>query len=443
MALLQCAECYKKFSSDLSRCPECGWVPGLYDRSGGPESNVTLDAGQPVSPPARSSSDVARAGSAGLYGRNDVPESNVTLRDLRPNIILAGRYTLIEKLGSGGFGEVWKARDTVSGVPVAIKLLRSDIAGNDDEFERMRENFQKVHALHHPRIAAHLVFDRDGQNYMVVLEFVEGATLTKYWNAAWRNRPTAERVKEALRLAAQVAEGLDFAHERGVVHRDIKPDNIMVASVTKVTPQGRQTVNEAKILDFGLAADIQASMSLRGANAANDMSGTPQYMAPEQWRGRTPRSQTDQYALALIVYWQIGGRPPFTGDREILRTCSLLEQPEPLEELSEEQNAALLRALAKEPKARFATCAEFIVVMKGDGTTRQKAEAERIAAEEKARVAAVEAETARRKTAERVFVGQVVAILRGHENTVYSAAFSPGNTSATCSSVLEKRGRGT
>jgi len=189
------------------------------------------------------------------------------------------RYELIEQLGAGGFGSVYRARDTVAKIDVAIKVLPPMISAVPEELENVRANFAIVSKLHHQNIAQlmHLhkveipnpasqellrVFPG---SYFVVMEYVPGSTLSN-----WRKQFSDNKVpyNKAVEICAKVAEALDFAHTEHVIHRDIKPSNIMITSDEKV-----------KVLDFGLAAEIRSSMS-RVSKEQIDTSGTRPYMAP-------------------------------------------------------------------------------------------------------------------------------------------------------------------
>ena len=283
------------------------------------------------------------------------------------------RYELLAKAGAGGFGMVFRARDTVAGIEVAIKLLPADLAHDPGELEKVRKNFALIKNLVHTHIAGidylHEVREADARSrelvgvspgdYLVVMEYVPGASLAE--------RPEGNMpVARALELCRQIADALDYAHSRKIIHRDIKPSNI------QIDPDG-----QVKVLDFGLAAEIRHSLS-RLSKKATDSSGTRPYMAPEQWRGEVQEAPADQYALAVLCHELISSRVPLHGvfgcdDDGVMRGAVLNEAPEPLAELSKKQNRALLRALAKDPSARFACCADFIAAMQGGKVPRRAA----------------------------------------------------------------------
>ena len=279
------------------------------------------------------------------------------------------QYELVRELGGGGFGTVYLAKDTVAGIEVAVKGLPPVIKSNAEEIERIRENFALVSRLHHPYIAAalHLQLARDVRyndeaareklrvmpgDTLMVMEYAPGVTLSK-----WRRQFPGRKVplEQAVQLVWQIAQALDYAHEQHILHRDVKPSNIMV----ETKPDGEVV---ARLLDFGLAAEIRSSVS-RVSQEVRDTSGTRPYMAPEQWAGRKQGPATDQYALAALLCELLTGEVPFasvfeTGDPVVMMTavCNRdVELPAGCP-----RQAALRRALAKDPARRFASCMEFV-----------------------------------------------------------------------------------
>ncbi len=306
------------------------------------------------------------------------------------------QFELVRELGGGGFGVVYLARDTVAGIEVAVKGLPPLVKNNADELERIRENFALVSRLHHPNIAAALhlhpaqavSYAQEGVRQalrvlpgdtLMVMAFAPGVTLSR-----WRKQFPEGRVPvpQALEVCRQVAAALDYAHGERVVHRDVKPSNVMVE--TRGKDEGRRMKAESgaassfiphpsalnvRVLDFGLAAEIRSSLS-RVSQEKGDTSGTRPYMAPEQWAGRRQDGRTDQYALAALFHELVSGAVPFasafdTGDPVIMERAVVGRAPEPLAGLTKAQNAALLRGLAKGPAERFATCGEFVGALGG------------------------------------------------------------------------------
>ena len=287
------------------------------------------------------------------------------------------RYVLVAKLGQGGFGAVYRARDTIAGVDVALKSLPPLVAHNPDEFEQVRANFQLVEKLSHTHIAGLRVLHRIEQmdaaadqllglmagDYLVVMEYVPGVTLRKWWRQFEDGQVPVE---QALAVCGQIAEALDYAHSKRVVHRDIKPGNIMVATAA----DGRI---ECKVLDFGLAAEIRSSLS-RVSREVGDTSGTRPYMAPEQWAGKSQGPATDQYALAVLFHELVSGAVPFasafeTNDPMIMGNVVRVEGVSALATLRSSQNRALQRGLAKAPEECCDSCRSLVGALSaGAGT---------------------------------------------------------------------------
>ena len=318
---------------------------------------------------------------------DDEPASPPTERTMRGgDPATLGRidhYDLLCKLGGGGFGVVYLARDSVSGIEVAIKTLHPLLKHNAEEMDLLREKFKLVHGLTHPNIAKalviHLVRDIDirddsarselklaSGDSVMVMDYAPGVTLSK-----WRRQFPDGIVPFdlAIELGRQIASALDYAHDEKIVHRDIKPANIMVETL-----EGGRV--RARLLDFGFAAEIRSPMS-RVSTEACDTSGTRPYMAPEQWLGRRQDGRADQYALACVLYELLSGEPPFagvfeTGDPMIMMATVKGETPEAIENTDSATNAALLRALAKAPKDRFPSCAAFVDALGGADAALEK-----------------------------------------------------------------------
>ena len=294
------------------------------------------------------------------------------------------QYDIIRKLGGGGFGVVYLVRDTLSNVEYAIKTLHPLLKSNPEEMENLRSQFSLVSKLSHPNIASaiylhpicEVVYATEDVrkdlrlspgDFVMVMKYAPGVTLFK-WRKQFFNGIVP--VDKAIDICKQIASALDYAHSEKIIHRDIKPGNIMV----ETCEAGSIT---ARVLDFGLAAaEIRSSMS-RVSTDEGDTSGTRPYMAPEQWRGKKQDAATDQYALAVVFYELVSGTIPFagafeTGDFIIMINAVENRHPEALEELSEEQNQVLLKALSKSPKDRYDSCSTFLDVMLGKVTVQQQ-----------------------------------------------------------------------
>ena len=298
------------------------------------------------------------------------------------------KYELRRELGEGGFGTVYLARDTVADVDVAVKGLPPEVKHNEVELESIRGNFALVKRLRHPNIVAVTdlhqelsvsyaskevesklrVFERDT---MVVMDYAPGATL-----AQWRRQFPGGKVPldKAIAVVRQVASALDYAHAQKVLHRDVKPANVMVESA-----DGGKLV--ARVLDFGLAAEIRLSMG-RLSREIRDTSGTRPYMAPEQWKGERQGPATDQYALAAMFYELVVGDVPFAsifdcGDPAVMRIAVMTDAPVIPDDLPKCVRRALSVALAKKPEDRFSTCGEFAAALEGKRVSRRGAEPQR------------------------------------------------------------------
>ena len=291
------------------------------------------------------------------------------------------RYAILEELGAGGFGAVYRARDDVAGLEVALKVLPRIVAHNPDELAKVRENFQLVAKLRHPHIAnvTHLhsvesvdEIARDALgiepgDHLIVMDYVRGMTI-----AGLRRRYPGNRVpvSKALRIAEKVGQALDYAHSQKIIHRDIKPANVIITAEEDVS-----------ILDFGLAAHIRSSIS-RLSQGTADTSGTPAYMAPEQWAGKPQGPHTDQYGLAVLVYEMLSGVVPFSSafesnSRLVMFHAVKTEAPESIKRLSRKQNRAIRRALAKNPRDRFESCSAFVAALQGHAAPRLPRSAKR------------------------------------------------------------------
>ena len=274
-------------------------------------------------------------------------ELPVTAPFHQPGEVVEGRYRLLSELGHGGMGIVYLAEDLRLQRQVAIKFLRSQ--ATDTDAQRFLREAQLLASLSHPNVVK--VFDLgqiDGRPYFV-MEYLEGRTLADVLAMAMDGLP----VDVALGFGRQLCEALDAVHRQGIIHRDIKPGNVIVAG----------NIN-AVLMDFGLARK-EVSAKERGL-----VSGTPQYLAPEDIRGQPlagdEARRSDIYALGITLYELIAGRPPFTDDNTaVLLHRQLAEAPVPLCDLRPDVPAAfeavIMRALEKDPARRQGSCSELVV----------------------------------------------------------------------------------
>jgi hypothetical protein len=257
---------------------------------------------------------------------------------------IAGRYEVVQKLGAGAFGTVYKARDRILGRMVAIKTIRfegsaASGASRTDLVNRFKREAVISAQLKHPNIVTiHDISEFEGMSYLA-MEFIDGVGLDRELAAAGRLP-----VDRAAALGAQIAEALDFAHRHGVVHRDVKPANIMIEPGDRV-----------KVTDFGIA---RMSNTVDNLTATGSLMGTPAYMSPEQARGEVLDGRSDLFSLGCILYEMVAGRKAFAGDS---LTAVLLkiatEEPPPLRDMEPTAPDAIVRivarVLAKSPEARY------------------------------------------------------------------------------------------
>ncbi|MBG7698561.1 serine/threonine protein kinase [Streptomyces sp. MC1] len=264
---------------------------------------------------------------------------------------IAGRYELLEQFGHGGMGDVWRGYDAVLDRPVAVKLIRPQAVTSPhaaEEFEkRFRREARITARIQHPGVPQvyDAVLDESYEQLFLVMELVDGVPLTAYVHP---DRPLP--ISWAVAVAAQVATVLSYAHDVPVVHRDLKPGNVLVARDGTV-----------KVLDFGIAAMLQTDVTK--LTATGSPIGTHQYMAPEQVRGSRVTPRTDLYALACVLHELLCGRPLFSGDSEWqLMMQHINAAPTPLRQLRADVPAALeelvLHLLRKAPEARPADVQE-------------------------------------------------------------------------------------
>ena len=265
---------------------------------------------------------------------------------------LGGRYQLGELIGRGGMAEVHIGRDLRLGRTVAIKLLRIDLARDPSFQARFRREAQSAAALNHPNIVA--VYDTgeepmpdgSGVGPYIIMEYVQGETLRDVLRSGGRLLP-----ERSLEITEGLLAALDYSHRHGIIHRDVKPGNVML------TPAG-----QVKVMDFGIAravADSAATMTQTSA-----VLGTAQYLSPEQARGETVDSRSDVYSAGCLLYELLTGRPPFTGDSPVSVAYQHVREyavpPSQLDaEIPPAYDAVVMKSLAKDPAERYQTAAEM------------------------------------------------------------------------------------
>ncbi len=265
--------------------------------------------------------------------------------------LIGGRYELGELLGRGGMAEVRKGTDTRLGRVVAVKRLRTDLASDATFQARFRREAQSAASLNHPAIVA--VYDTgeepaaDGSGISqpyIVMEYVAGRTLRDILREGRKILP-----ERALEITSGVLSALDYSHRAGIIHRDIKPGNVML------TPSG-----DVKVMDFGIARAISDASSTMTQTAA--VVGTAQYLSPEQARGETVDSRSDVYSAGCLLYELLTGRPPFVGDSPVAVAYQHVREPAlpPSDhdtDLPPEIDAIVMKALAKRVEDRYQSAA--------------------------------------------------------------------------------------
>jgi serine/threonine-protein kinase len=258
---------------------------------------------------------------------------------------MIGHYRIVEVLGSGSMGMVLGAVDTFIERPVAIKSLRPELTQDPEFVSRFRSEAKSLALLNHPNITTLYSTMLEGSDLYMVMELVRGRPL----DDILRDRGKPLGVKESLAIIAQAADGLSYAHDKGVIHRDIKPCNLMISNDGRV-----------KIMDFGIAR-VRGSVRLTRVGTAI---GTPLYMSPEQCRGAEGDERSDVYSLAIVLYEMLAGAPPFSGATEYeLIQAQISAVPPPLVAkafgVSPALESAIMKALAKKPEQRFPSMRAF------------------------------------------------------------------------------------
>jgi beta-lactam-binding protein with PASTA domain/tRNA A-37 threonylcarbamoyl transferase component Bud32 len=264
---------------------------------------------------------------------------------LEAETLVAGRYKLLGRLGSGGMADVWLAEDTMLDRRVALKFLHDRFAQDEQFVERFRREASSAAGLQHPNVVG--VFDRgtyDGSHY-IAMEYVEGASLNDLIERGLS-------VPEAVEIVRQVLAGARYAHAHGIIHRDLKPQNVLVDA------EGR-----ARVTDFGIARAGVSEITQTGS-----VLGTAQYLSPEQAQGLPVTAASDIYSIGVLLYEALTGRVPFEAESPVtVALKQVSERPRPPSELnpavSRALDAVVLKALAKDPANRFASTDEFLAAL--------------------------------------------------------------------------------
>ncbi len=268
---------------------------------------------------------------------------------LMPRTLFARRYEVLEELGSGGMGKVYKVLDKEINEEIALKLLNPEIASDERTIERFRNELKYARRITHKNVCRMHDINREEETYYITMEFVPGEDL----KSIIRKEGQLQE-KTAISLAKQMCEGLAEAHRLGVVHRDLKPRNIMV-----------DKEGNAHIMDFGIARSIEA----RGVTEAGMIIGTADYMSPEQVEGKEADQRSDVYSLGAVLYEMVTGRVPFEGTTALSialkhKTEIPLNPKELNKEISEELSTVILKCLEKDREKRYQTSEELLVELR-------------------------------------------------------------------------------
>lgn len=265
-------------------------------------------------------------------------------------LILDNRYKIISKIGVGGMADVFKGEDTLLGRPVAVKILHSNFAGDDDFVARFKCEAQAAGKLSHPNIVSMYDVGFDQGYHYIVMEYIKGETLKEYIT-----RHERLSIDNAVKFTIAIAEGLEHAHAMGIVHCDIKPHNVLI------TKQGR-----IKVTDFGIARAMNAGTTMMYTNS---IMGSAHYLSPEQASGKPINGSTDIYSLGAVLYEMLTGRVPYEGETPI--SVALKHVRERLipptrynPSIPTLLEAAVIKALAKRPEDRFSNITEMIAALR-------------------------------------------------------------------------------
>jgi len=331
-----CKKCGNKLDNDAEFCPKCG-TPVTENN----QSQKTLEENT-------DDYKTQLRGKSQTYGV-------LNLENLPAGHIIDERYEIKEKVGQGGFGSVYRVYDKNMNIDKALKIIPEAIVSDEEAMADLQAEARTMISLNHNSIVRVYDFHDTGAVKYIDMEFVEGKTLTKLKIEHPNKQVPEAKVKE---LAVKIADGLAYAHSKGIIHKDIKPQNVML-----------NKDGDVKIMDFGIAETVRTSMS-RIQNTTS--SGTLVYMSPEQIKGKDVGKEADIYSFGVVLYELLSGHPPFyKGD---INYQILNEKPVDLVNVSYHTNKMILKCLEKEYKNRFRTFQECIESLEADKPVKIKQE---------------------------------------------------------------------
>jgi len=266
-------------------------------------------------------------------------------KELDSGAVFAGRYQVIEELGRGGMGRVYRVLDKKLGEEVALKLIKPEVASDEKTIQRFRNELRTARKIGHPNVTRMYDLGEDEGTHYITMEYVRGEDLKSFIRRSGRLT-----VDKAITIAGQVCEGLAEAHRQGVVHRDLKPQNVMI-----------DRDGNARIMDFGIARSLTGKR-ITGEGA---FIGTPEYMSPEQVEGKDIDQRSDIYSLGIVLYEMLTGRRPFEGDTALGVAVKQKSEtpPDPKlfnPQIPDELNRVILRCLEKKKESRYQSAMDLL-----------------------------------------------------------------------------------
>ncbi|HVM09915.1 MAG TPA: protein kinase, partial [Acidimicrobiales bacterium] len=275
--------------------------------------------------------------------------------------LLQGRYRLVQPIARGGMAEVWEGIDEVLTRPVAVKLLHRHLAADEGFRARFRREAVSAARLAHPNVVSTFDTGEDGDLPFIVMELIRGRTLRSVLDEG------PLRPAQVVAIGAQVADALAAAHRAGIVHRDVKPGNILLCDDM---PLGAPA--SVKVADFGIARAATSTTDVTELTQPGTLLGTTKYLAPEQVQGEEPDTRSDLYALGIVLYEMVTGRAPFAADTAMAVAMAHVHT-EPLKPrqvragIPRGLEQLVLRAIEKDPAARFQSADDLAAALRGVG----------------------------------------------------------------------------